>query len=87
MSGYPSHEFVIDREDAATLFRSVREPTIAERALEDLLRDVARKPFDELPKPVILYLDREVGSDDQREEIAERSSRSVDAASGSSASA
>jgi hypothetical protein len=35
---YPSHTFVIDLEEAKTLFGNVREPTDLERSLEDFLR-------------------------------------------------
>lgn len=35
--GYPSHEFVIDREEAEKLLENVREPNEAEGLLEDLL--------------------------------------------------
>ena len=35
--GYPSHDFVIDREQAAELFHCVREPTSGEEALVELV--------------------------------------------------
>ena len=44
MSAYPSHGFVIDRREAETLFRNVREPTPHERLLAELLGDQARWP-------------------------------------------
>ena len=37
MTGYPSHEFVIDRWEAQDLFRNVREPTEREETLTRLL--------------------------------------------------
>ena len=37
---YPSHEFVIDREEAQTLFSSVREPTEAESCLANEVSDL-----------------------------------------------
>ena len=36
-SGYPSHDFVIDRTEAMELFRSVRDPNVSEIILADLL--------------------------------------------------
>ena len=48
VSGYPSHRFVIDREEAETeLFRSVRPPNEAERALIDRLGPVGLKPSEQ----------------------------------------
>lgn len=37
VAGYPSHEFVIDRTEAATLFSAVRSPTAMEEALAMML--------------------------------------------------
>ena len=39
VSGYPSHTFVIDREEAKRLFRRVRKPTEDEVWLTEFLRD------------------------------------------------
>lgn len=39
ISGYPSHEFVIDRKEAKTLFHNVEEPTDDEQSLSDLLTE------------------------------------------------
>lgn len=44
VSGYSSHSFVIDREEAKDLFRTVREPTEAELILEAVLYECARSP-------------------------------------------
>lgn len=38
ISGYPSHTFVIDREQAGKIFKSVRNPTDKENKLNHLLR-------------------------------------------------
>jgi hypothetical protein len=46
VTGYPSHGFVIDREQACEIFASVRPPVGAEAALEKALGDVARTPSD-----------------------------------------
>ena len=43
-SEYPSHGFVIDRQEASKLFRNVREPTPEEVLLTDKLGEQARYP-------------------------------------------
>ncbi|MBD2018780.1 SppA protein [Leptolyngbya sp. FACHB-36] len=45
-SGYHSHSFVIDFEEATQLFENVREPTEAELAVERLLLGLVRSPLD-----------------------------------------
>ncbi|MFI5297066.1 MAG: SppA protein [Polyangiales bacterium] len=55
VSGYPSHEFVIDFDEAKTLFKTVREPSAAERAFEEKIHDVVRTPFSLDSRPVILF--------------------------------
>jgi hypothetical protein len=45
ISGYPSHGFVIDREEAVTKFVNVREPSDEERALAQALGPLARRPM------------------------------------------
>jgi Serine dehydrogenase proteinase len=44
---YPSHEFVIDFQEAKTLFNNVREPTAEETSIENLLRTIGVAPFQE----------------------------------------
>jgi serine dehydrogenase proteinase len=44
LTSYPSHDFVIDREEAKTLFKNVREPSAEEAALYEALGDFARRP-------------------------------------------
>lgn len=39
IAGYPSHQFVIDREEATTLFHAVREPDSLELLLANCLED------------------------------------------------
>lgn len=46
VTGYPSHGFVIDREQACDIFANVRPPAGAELALEKALGEVARRPGD-----------------------------------------
>ena len=45
-SRYPSHGFVIDREEATMLFSNVREPSGNEIALAQALGQDARRPID-----------------------------------------
>ncbi|MHB8327841.1 MAG: SDH family Clp fold serine proteinase [bacterium] len=53
-NAYPSHEFVIDREEAKTMFNKVREPAPQENKLIELLGyNVTRKPQQE---PVFVYI-------------------------------
>ena len=47
VSGYPSHDFVIDREEASNLFRQVRAPKENESNLADLLGKDALYPSDQ----------------------------------------
>lgn len=41
---YPSHGFVIDRQEASMIFKNVREPTTAEATLPELIGDMGRRP-------------------------------------------
>lgn len=41
---YPSHGFVIDREEASTIFKNVRAPSESEEMLADALGEVAIRP-------------------------------------------
>lgn len=45
VSGYPSHSFVIDYQEAITLFGNVRQPQEAECVLEEVLYQCARSPM------------------------------------------
>ena len=51
MSGYPSHGFVIDREEASRFFSKVREPTTTEVLLAEKLDNEARWPNNSTPPP------------------------------------
>ena len=46
ISQYPSHGFVIDRQEAGRLFQNVREPTSDETLLAEKLGELARWPND-----------------------------------------
>ncbi|ASC69495.1 hypothetical protein XM38_004220 [Halomicronema hongdechloris C2206] len=62
VAGYPSHSFVIDREEAQELFRNVRKPTDAESILESVLYECARSPA---PQDMIFSLDVSLTEEDQ----------------------
>jgi len=68
VSGYPSHGFVIDREEASNLFpQKVRAPKPHEVAFAEHL--LLRKPVDTGQKPLILYCDDEQGTNEQEDDI------------------
>jgi hypothetical protein len=56
ISGYPSHGFVIDRIEAVDMFERVRESTVAEQKLADLLGSVAISP---VPRAVVNFVNEE----------------------------
>ena len=58
VSGYPSHQFVIDREEAEKLFQQVREPNEDEAGIASCL-GFGSTPLDELAGPPnrIVYLE------------------------------
>jgi hypothetical protein len=72
VSSYPSHGFVIDREEAATLFKSVREPSDDERKLINALGEHAREPV-KRAKPLVVFLSGGE-RDNEDEESADESS-------------
>lgn len=53
VNGYPSHSFVIDRQEAETIFTDVKPPTPVESALIDLLGSVSRNP-NSVDDPLVL---------------------------------
>ena len=61
VSGYPSHSFVIDREEAEDLFRRVRNPNENESNLADLLGEIALYPInqDDTVLPLVQVLPQE----------------------------
>jgi ribosomal protein S17E len=65
VEGYPSHEFVIDFEEAKTIFESVREPTTKESRLEHVMRIAEWIPSPAHPAAVLrLSEEVEVTQDD-----------------------
>ena len=63
-SEYPSHGFVIDRSEAESLFKNVREPTPEEELLVLELGDLAIEPTPRAKNPVIQFLSSELATDD-----------------------
>ena len=57
LSAYPTHGFVIDRQEAEKLFDNVRGPTSAETELAEELGDAARWPV--LAQPTVKFLSSE----------------------------
>ena len=57
ISGYPSHEFVIDREEANEIFSSIRSPTPEEQRLADLLKPFCDQALMPGGKPLIEQLE------------------------------
>ncbi len=58
ITDYPSHGFVIDREEAKSLFKEVREPTIGEQQLMDLLVQLGVAIMDKSEETAIEFLSR-----------------------------
>jgi len=58
---YPSHGFVIDRDEASTIFKSVRAPSESEEMLADALGDVAIRPQRQNTIQFLSSEDRAVG--------------------------
>jgi len=59
LSGYPSHGFVIDREEAVGLFTHIREPIGDEILLAEKLADNARRPRSHLKEATIKFMNEE----------------------------
>lgn len=69
VNGYPSHGFVIDRDEASDLFKSVRAPSEAELAIAKLLRKSNEEAL-LLDEPVIRHLGYG-GKDDEKSDAPE----------------
>jgi len=64
VSGYPSHEFIIDKKEAEEeIFRQVEEPT---DSMYELLRAVDGPVYREPAFPIVARLDIEVDDEDDR---------------------
>lgn len=64
IAGYPSHDFVIDRDEARSLFENVADPTSEEEGLVNALNFMTRAPIQGSQVPVIMYLNPEDGVSD-----------------------
>jgi hypothetical protein len=71
ISDYPSHGFVIDREEAATKFKNVRESTADEQALLDDLGNYALIPM--TSSPWHKFLSDDILEEDQENAQAQHS--------------
>jgi hypothetical protein len=60
VSGYPSHGFVIDRAEMSQLFLNTRHATKKERALVELLGQLAYEPVDAEDGPYVEFLNEEL---------------------------
>ena len=63
LSEYPSHGFVIDRQEAKTLFKNVREPDENEQKLMNTLSDLAWLPNNE---KILIFLSSELSQKDKK---------------------
>ena len=68
ITGYPYHGFVIDREEASELFRTVRQPSEKESRLLEFLEslDMLERPKDQLGEAqgMLLFLSSQLGDSD-----------------------
>jgi hypothetical protein len=64
---YPSHEFVIDAEEAGEIFKQVRPPTNDEKALVRHIKPLTRSPLDDGHRAVRLYLNGEANDQNQND--------------------
>lgn len=67
--GYPSHGFVIDREEAKTIFKNVEAPNDLLKKLIDLLETLAVNPFPSNSNPdrIIQFLNIQTNSNDNEQ--------------------
>jgi hypothetical protein len=86
-NGYPSHGFVIDRNEAQTLFKRVREPADDEILLAyslELSEGLARHPHepsttgDSLPEPVIRFLSANLEEEGEEEHEGQGNGRDTE---------
>jgi len=59
VESYPSHDFVINRLEAVSLFTDVREPNDKEKGLANLLGEQARRP---ISSPCFYFLSSEISN-------------------------
>ena len=59
VSHYPSHSFIIDRDEAKKLFKSVRPPSSTEDELLQALGAIGRWPVGQLEEPIVQFISSE----------------------------
>jgi len=69
VAGYPSHEFVIDREEAKDLFKNVEDPADSEKAFCELAHTMNRTPLHGPTGPYIFFMSQEIGDDDKPKDV------------------
>ena len=79
IGGFPSHGFVIDRDEASSLFRRVRQPNEMEAQLLDLLGAVAKLPRSEAERPEIRFLECTTNGKERQRENESRSNQGAPA--------
>ena len=71
VQGYPSHEFVIDLDEAKSIFASVREPKKEEAIFEEIMRLLSWAPYQSNPR----YISRIKESTEDEQNAAAKESR------------
>lgn len=79
VSGYPSHSFVIDIEEAKTLFKEVRVPNDTEEQLGECISFLTR---DEKPHTVVYKLNKTTEAEDEPKSDDQQGSAGVQGGSG-----
>jgi Serine dehydrogenase proteinase len=65
VAAYPSHYVAIDRQEAATLFNNVREPSEQESELADLMHEILTVPPEEVNKSYVAPLSQPREADNE----------------------
>lgn len=72
--GYPSHSFVIDREEAKELFKVVEDPVDDELDFYRHLELLGRRPLDKKGSPYIFFMDEPEDADDSQQPSSNKDS-------------
>jgi hypothetical protein len=65
VAGYPSHAFVIDRDEAKELFKSIVDPDDGEKDFCVEVEQMSRKPLDNHRAPYIFFMNEPETPDEQ----------------------
>ncbi len=68
IAAYPSHGFVIDREEAQELFNNVRPPTESENSLAECLADLALEEQPTMAEPFNFYISDVLSEESEKPE-------------------